>query len=154
MEPIIVVGVDGSDHSAHALEWAIREARAHGTRLRVVTTWQVPAVVYGAPGLSMPDKQTLAGLERGASDIANSAAERARSAGVQAEVLVKEAQAADALIDAAEDADLLVVGSRGHGGFTGLLLGSVSAQCAHHAACPVTIIREQARRPRFEEDPR
>jgi len=140
----IVVGVDGSENAREALAWAIREAAAHGDRLRVVTTWHLPAVVYGAPGLAMPDTPTLEGLEAAARDIAEAAAAEARAGGVEADAVVREAQAADALIDLAADADLLVVGSRGHGGFTGLLLGSVSAQCAHHAPCPVMIVRRGA----------
>jgi nucleotide-binding universal stress UspA family protein len=136
-----VVGVDGSEPAREALARAIREAAAHGDRLRVVTTWHLPAAAYGAPGLAMPATPTLEGLERAARDVAEAAAGEARAAGVDAEAVVREAQPADALIELTADADLLVVGSRGHGGFTGLLLGSVSAQCAHHAPCPVMIVR-------------
>jgi nucleotide-binding universal stress UspA family protein len=67
------------------------------------------------------------------------------SGGAQIERVAVEGQAARVLVGAAEGAELLVVGSRGHGGFTGLLLGSVSQQCAHHAPCPVVILRERRR---------
>jgi nucleotide-binding universal stress UspA family protein len=80
-------------------------------------------------------------VHEAAESIANEAAEVARAAGIETEVVVAHAQPADALVDTAEGASLLVVGSRGHGGFAGLLLGSVGQQTAHHASCPVAIIR-------------
>ena len=79
-------------------------------------------------------------FRKAAENAAAAAVERVRDAGVDADGNVVEGQAADALIDAAAQADLLVVGSRGHGGFVGLLLGSVSGQCAHHSRCPLVIV--------------
>ena len=138
----IVVGTDGSGHADRALAWAIDEAKLRGARIHVVSAWHVPAMVYGGPGLvptaSVPIEETF---RRAAEDAAAAALDQVGAAGVDAEADVVEGQAADALIDAATDADLLVVGSRGHGGFVGLLLGSVSAQCAHHARCPLVIVR-------------
>ncbi len=138
----IVLGFDGSECAERALEWAIDEAKLRGARLRVVTTWHVPSLVYGAPGFA---PVVAAPLDEAARDwangVANDAAERARDHGLEAESIAPEGQAADALIAASERGSLLVVGSRGHGGFVGLLLGSVGQQCAHHAACPLVIVR-------------
>jgi len=138
----IVVGVDGSAHAARALAWAIDEARRRGAHLRVVTVWHVPLGAYGTGGL-VPPLTTAVDESFGevAQEVAAAAGETVRAAGVEVETQVKRGQAADVLIAAARDADLLVVGCRGHGGFAGLLLGSVSAQCAHHAPCPVVIVR-------------
>jgi nucleotide-binding universal stress UspA family protein len=142
MTGAIVVGMDGSDHADRALGWAIEEAKLRGAVVKVVAAWHVPAFVYGAPGF-VPlageplDDQIRAAAER----VATAAAERVRTAGLEADAVVQQGQAADVLVDAAANADLLVVGSHGHGGFTGLLLGSVSAQCAHHSPCPLVIVR-------------
>jgi nucleotide-binding universal stress UspA family protein len=138
----IVVGFDGSECAERALQWAIDEAKVRGAHLRVVTTWHVPTMIYGAPGF-VP--VVAAPLDEAARDwangVASGAVEKARGQGVEAESIAPEGQPADVLIDASERASLLVVGSRGHGGFVGLLVGSVGQQCAHHAACPLVIIR-------------
>ena len=137
----IVVGVDGSDHAARALAWAIDEAKLRGARLHALTSWQT-SMSYGSPGYAPQMSPSISeSLHDVAERMAAGAAEQARAAGVEADGAVQEGQAADVLIAAAATADLLVVGSRGHGGFTGLLLGSVSAQVAHHAPCPVVIVR-------------
>lgn len=138
----IVVGVDGSQHSDRALAWAIDEAKLREARLQVVSVWHVPALVYGAPGFTPPIGPNVDKAFRDvASEAAAAAAQKARDAGVEAEVEVDQGQTVGKLLDAAESAEMLVVGSRGHGGFSGLMLGSVSAQCAHHALCPVVIVR-------------
>jgi nucleotide-binding universal stress UspA family protein len=138
----IVVGVDGSEHGERALDWAIDEAKLRGGRLLLISAWHVPAMVYGGPGygpqLDEPLDRTF---EEVAEESVAAALERVRAAGLEAETSVRQGQAAEVLIEASGSADLLVVGSRGHGGFAGLLLGSVSAQCAHHAKCPVMIVR-------------
>ena len=98
------------------------------------------AALYGSVGVGGYDEarhEFHAAAERAA----EAAAEDARAAGVDTGVSVPDGHGADALVEASRDADLLVVGSRGHGGFVGLLLGSVSAQCAQYAACPVVIVR-------------
>ncbi len=140
---LVVVGVDGSEGAKAALRFALEEARLRQATLRVVHTWH-----FGGIGLSGIEGFTPAG----AGDLSDlrRAAEVALDAilhevapqpdGVTIERHVVEGAAATVLIDASRDADLLVVGSRGHGGFTGLLLGSVGQQCAHHAACPVVIV--------------
>jgi nucleotide-binding universal stress UspA family protein len=138
----IVVGVDGSEHSDRALAWAIGEAKLRDVPLQVVAVWHVPAFVYGGPGFTPQVETTLDETFREvAEESSTAAAERAREAGVDVEVEVEFGQTVDQLLEAAKDADMLVVGSRGHGGFTGLLLGSVSSQCAHHAPCPLVIVR-------------
>lgn len=138
----IVVGVDGSESSLSALEWAATEAKLRTARLRIVTAWHVPVVAYGAPGFVPVAPSLRESVREEAERVAEHAVERAGEAGIeQVEHLVREGQAADVLTDAANGAGLLVVGSRGHGGFAALLLGSVSQQCAHHAPCPIVIVR-------------
>src|SRR5579859_3671624 len=138
----IVVGVDGSEGSGRAVEWAAEEARLRGARLRLVHAWYPPAALYGGfgmPGVSaevIDDFRVLA--EKQLEDVHTKHA--AAFDGLDVERRLVEDVAAPALLEAAAGADLLVVGTRGHGGFTGLLLGSVSQQCAHHAPCPVVIV--------------
>jgi len=138
MSGTIVVGVDGSEESRRALRWAIDEAQLRGARVVALRAWVYPALAAG--GL-IPATTDLVGQlatnER--QELAATVAEF-EAGGVEIEQLVVEDAAARALVEAAAGADLLDVGSRGHGGFTGLLLGSVSQQCAHHAPCPVVII--------------
>ena len=134
----IVVGVDGSHESKRALLWAIDEARLREARVVALRAWMYPALAAGGLIPATPDLvDRLAGNER--EELADAVAE-ADTGGVEVEQVVVEGAAAQALVEAAAGADLLVVGSRGHGGFTGLLLGSVSQQCAHHAPCPVVIV--------------
>jgi nucleotide-binding universal stress UspA family protein len=138
----IVVGVDGSDASADALRWALREARLRGARVRVVHVWSYPEVsTYheAAHLLRVPFAEEAAAMLDRVVDEAGSDAD-----GVEIEKSVVEGQPAPALVEAARDASMLVVGSRGLGGFSGLLLGSVSQQCAHHATCALVVIREGA----------
>jgi nucleotide-binding universal stress UspA family protein len=138
----IVVGVDGSEHGEHALNWAVQEAKLRGAQLRLVSAWHVPAVVYGGPGFAPQLEEPLdKTFEEVAEEVVEAAAKRAREAGVEADPTVMQGHAAEVLIEESGRVGLLVVGSRGHGGFAGLLLGSVSAQCAHHAKCPVVIVR-------------
>jgi len=141
----IVVGIDGSEHSKQALRWALGEARLRAASLRIVLAWKVPTYfVEGfAPVEAIPDPTALteAARERLDSIVYELTG---GSTEVPIEKIVVEGAAAEILVEESEGADLLVVGSRGHGGFAGLLLGSVSQQCAHHAACPVVIIRAKA----------
>jgi nucleotide-binding universal stress UspA family protein len=140
--PQIVVGYDSSEPSKRALRWAIAEARLRGARIMIVTVVQVPAYTYGAVGSAHVLWTAVDEPARKAADArVEEAVREARGAGVEAEVMVREGHAADVLVESAEGAALLVVGSRGHGGFAGVLLGSVSQQCAHHASCPVAIVR-------------
>jgi nucleotide-binding universal stress UspA family protein len=138
----IVVGVDGSKHSDRALAWAIEEAKLRRARLQVVSVWHVPALVYGGPGFAPQlDSAVDDAFKEVAEESALAAARTAREVDVDVEMDVEHGQAVEKLLEAAADADMLVVGSRGHGGFAGLMLGSVSSQCAHHAPCPLVIVR-------------
>jgi nucleotide-binding universal stress UspA family protein len=138
--PLVVVGVDGSACSHDALRFAANEARLRGGRLSIVTAWNVPVMVYAGGYTAGIDPGTF---KHDAEAVSVAALEEARgiAADVEIEATVTNDQPASALIAAAEDADLLVVGSRGLGGFSRLLLGSVSEQVAHHAQCPLSIVR-------------
>jgi nucleotide-binding universal stress UspA family protein len=138
----IVVGIDGSDSSKEALRWALEEARLRGASLRVVHTWLYPATAYGYAGL-LVDPQDL---DAAAKQLLDTTVDEVvdGAAGVEIERKAVQGIAAQTLVDEADDADLLVVGSRGHGGFAGLLLGSVSQQCAQHGPCPVVVVRSTA----------
>ena len=139
------MGVDGSDASKAALRWALAEAKLRGDSVLAVHAWQVPVlpVDVGPPPVPALDTVTmLPDLERNARALVERVVEEvAADAGVEVETVAIEGAPATVLIDAARDAELLVVGSRGHGGFLGLLLGSVSMQVALHAPCPVVIDR-------------
>jgi nucleotide-binding universal stress UspA family protein len=138
--PLIVVGVDGSACSHDALQFAVKEARLRGGRLHIVTAWSVPVMVYAGGYTAGIDPATF---QQDAEAVSAAALEAAH--GLDGDLVVEAAvtneQPAAALISAGEDADLLVVGSRGLGGLSRLLLGSVSEQVAHHAQCPLIIIR-------------
>ncbi len=139
----IVVGVDGSRGSKRALEFAIDIARSSGDEVEAVNAWHIPPLALeGAMGGVVVDpdefkKSAAATLEKTVS------AAVAEHPEVTLTSALSHGQAAQVLCEAADGAKLLVVGSRGLGGFTGLLLGSVSQQCAEHARCPVVIIPKQ-----------
>ncbi len=135
----IVVGVDGSPSSVAALTWAVRQAGLTGCVVDAIHAWQYP-VSYGW-AYSEPEPQ----LSVLASESLEKAIAQARQADESVEIRahVVEQSPAQALLAASEGAELLVVGSRGHGGFTGMMLGSVSQHCVHHAPCPVLVIRGQ-----------
>lgn len=138
----IVVGVDGSDCAALALRWAGEEARLRGAELHVVYAWHIaglPRPATAEPGVAPP----LADYERQAGEVLDETVTAVLGAdhGLTLRPQVHHGRAAEGLLAAAEGADLLVVGSRGRGGFTGLLLGSVSAQCVQFAPCPVVVVR-------------
>jgi nucleotide-binding universal stress UspA family protein len=138
----IVVGVDGSSCAREALRFALEEARLRNEALRVVTAWHVPPMAYSGGFAPIVDSREY---EEYAETVGRQAlaALREESDGVDVECVTKEGQAAQVLLEQAQGADLLVVGSRGRGGFVGLLLGSVSQQVAHHASCPVVIVHER-----------
>lgn len=136
----IVVGLDGSEHSERAVRWAAEEARAHGHTLQVVTAFAPPDVV-GVPGARFPvepKEQTEARAREHQQEWLQNALGEDPDVEIQPEV--RMGPAAEQLLAAADGAELLVVGSRGKGGFKGLLLGSVSQQCVTHATCPVVVI--------------
>ena len=133
----VVVGTDGSPGSQRALEWAVEEARRRQARLAVVHIWDAPfEPTWGTMGVD------IAAYEEHASETLDDAVADCRAAepGVEIEPRLVRGPAATTLVELAKDADLLVVGSRGRGGFAGLLLGSVSQQVAQHATCPVVIV--------------
>jgi nucleotide-binding universal stress UspA family protein len=136
----IVVGVDGSAPSRAALAWAARQARLTGATVEAIIAWQYPAT-YGytmpaAPEINYNYEEIAAKV------IADTIAEVCgRGEPVRIISRVVEGNAAQVLLDASAGAELLVVGSRGHGGFLEALLGSVGQHCVHHATCPVVVIR-------------
>ncbi len=136
----IVVGVDGSPASVEAVRWAANYATLAGVDLQAVTSWTAP----GSSGLGLGVGYDTADLDWQAiaeqtQQTALAEALPGHASPLQHTVVFDHPAAA--LIAAAEGADLLVVGSRGHGGFAGMLLGSVSAHVAAHAPCPVLVIR-------------
>jgi nucleotide-binding universal stress UspA family protein len=142
----IVVGVDGSPESKAALEWAIDEAGLRGCGVLALYAWAFPAITAPlAPGPLVYDGEVL---HREAEELLDAAvAETDGGEGVRVRQVVVEGDAAGALIEASEEAELLVVGSRGLGGVASVLLGSVSKRCAHEAACPVVIVRQPRSEP-------
>jgi nucleotide-binding universal stress UspA family protein len=139
----IVVGVEGSGGARAALRWAISEARYRNAVVEVVTAY-APTYVPAAPdfGYVPLDPVDLVDQVRKMQDaVIDGVLESCPAADVRIERRILKGRAADTLIKAAENADMLVVGNRGRGGFIGLKLGSVSQQIAHHASCPVVIVR-------------
>lgn len=136
----IVVGVDGSDASRSAVEWAVREARLRGVEVDAVHAWSYPAYGYNSP-FATPPMIAPDELQADAKRILDQVCESVDANDVVVNRIVVEGPAARSLLDTAKGADLLVLGSRGRGGFVGLLLGSVSQHCAHHAECPMVIVR-------------
>jgi len=138
----VVVGVDGSEESARALAWAAGQAREHEARLTVVTAWAVPPVAGDPPYGSFPwsgEADLTKWAEQQQQETV--AAVLGEEPDLVVDRVVVEGHAAPRLLEASSGADLLVVGSRGHGGFAGMLLGSVSQHCTAHATCPVVVVR-------------
>jgi nucleotide-binding universal stress UspA family protein len=140
----IVVGVDGSDGSTAALEFAAEEAALREAPLRIVAAWDVPAAVYGSGFTPAVDAGTLEALGGRMQELAEEAAEKAKKLqpSIEVEAAAVAGQPADVLLETAAGAGLIVVGRRGLGGFKTLLLGSVSQQVVHHASCPVVVVNE------------
>jgi nucleotide-binding universal stress UspA family protein len=143
----IVVGVDGSTSSRAALRWAVRQAMLTGGTVEAVMAWQLPMIlrtsawapiyVDEAAGLEEDARKTLDAVISGEIEPGDSQLVTAR---------VVQGDPAQVLRRAAADADLLVLGSRGHGSFADALVGSVGQYCVHHAHCPVLIMRGEPRR--------
>jgi nucleotide-binding universal stress UspA family protein len=138
----IVVGVDGSEQSRRALRFAAAEAELRGTDLHVIHAWQYPTPIATFEGVIPASLNIDFGVE---AEHATETIVKETLGDQDLEIAVRTSTvrgpAAHALVEASGDADLVVVGSRGHGRFTGLLLGSVSQQVAQHSACPVVIVR-------------
>lgn len=142
----VVVGVDGSACAAEALTWALRRAVTDRADLDAVAVWQTPALTSGAAGFGAyadASSYDLAGPTREVLDKAVAAAvgEVVGAKDVVVNALVLQGYPDRALLEAADGADLLVVGSRGHGELASVLLGSVGLHCATHAPCPVVVVR-------------
>lgn len=135
LRPTVIVGVDGSERSLQAVEWASHEARRWAAELVILH-----ATFWRAEALRLPAFEEQSRIEQRVLETARARAERAEPE-VHIETILAEPPPAEALIRASERARLLVVGSRGLGGFNELLLGSVSHQCVLHAHCPVVVVR-------------
>jgi nucleotide-binding universal stress UspA family protein len=138
----VIVGVDGSPSSTAALAWAARYADAIGATLHAVLAWHYPSVAGGPPVGHTPEP-VRSQVEQSRYEILDKAIESAcrELPAIQVDRKVVYGHPAQALIDESRNAHLLVVGSKGHGGFTGMMLGSVSTHCVHHASCPVTVVK-------------
>lgn len=135
--PRLVVGVDGSEASKVALRWAARLAPSMDADIEAVIVWQLPVSYGWAPAYPegwLPAADAAKSLERTLDEVFG--ADRPKDL----VATVHRGGASHELITASADASMLIVGSRGHGGFAGLLLGSVSATCAEHASCPVLVV--------------
>ncbi len=126
----IVVGFDGSEGAKRALTWAADEARAHGGRIRAVYAWRPGEFGSEEEQVAIAEKR----IEEGIAEVLG------ENPGFEVETVSEPGHAAKILLENAGDAQMLVVGSRGHGGFTGLLLGSVGQHVATHAETPVVVI--------------
>jgi nucleotide-binding universal stress UspA family protein len=137
--PRIVVGVDGSPLSRNALEFAVEEAQLRHAHLHVTYAYPVmERPVTGSTGKDYYDQ-----VEADAREFLEGIMSKAPSTdGIEVEWLAVPGNPAEVLIEASRGAALLVVGSRGVGGFKGLMMGSVSTQCVHHSHCPVLVVRE------------
>jgi nucleotide-binding universal stress UspA family protein len=131
---VVAVAFDGSEGSLRALRWAAEEARVRGARLRVVRAWSY----MDQPGTTFDPNYSDDDARREIDDAIAALGDAA--AGVEIEPVTVNDLPRHGVLTGAGDADLLVVGSRGHGGVAGLMLGSVSQHVAHHARCPVVIV--------------
>lgn len=137
---LVVVGVDGSEQSVAALHWAARYAAATGAAVRAVLAWHYPTAAGQPPsGLAPAAVREKTGQSR--RDTLARAISQAFPGDAGVEARVSYGHPAQVLIAESKEADLLVVGSHGHGAFTGMLVGSVSIHCVTSAYCPVTVVR-------------
>jgi nucleotide-binding universal stress UspA family protein len=136
---VIVVGVDGSEGAALALDFAVKEAALRGSKLRLVSAWEIPASVLASV---VAGKEFYEEFRENAVTVAREAAARveAHTPLVEHEEMVVEGQAAKVLLDSAADAELMVVGRRGQGSLREMLLGSISRHVVAHAKCPLVIV--------------
>ncbi|MDZ4091280.1 MAG: universal stress protein [Arthrobacter sp.] len=144
---VIVVGFDGSRNSQTALRWAMDEAQQRNGQLRLVTAWSKPPLSWFPAVLETAAGEIAAedSPQQIAETVQADALKTAESEGVAATgQVVHNDSAASAIIDAAKDADLVVVGARGHGGFTGLHLGSAATQIITHSPCSVLVVRSKS----------
>ena len=138
---VVVAGVDGSPESVAALSWAGRYAAATGATIRAVRAWHFPAAPGLPPEGKAPEPVTGEIEERMRSELAEAIAKANLAPSVQVETEIAYGHPVQVLVDESRNASLLAVGHRGHGGFPGMLTGSVAMQCVSHAACPVVVFR-------------
>jgi nucleotide-binding universal stress UspA family protein len=137
--PVIVVGIDGSDSSIDALRWALHQADLVGAGVEAITAWQWPRTM-GKVLPFAPDYDPAGDADRLVSEIVDRVAGTFPSS-ITARARSVQGHPAEVLVEAARHADLLVVGSRGHGTLSGVVLGSVSQYCVAHAESPVLVHR-------------
>ena len=145
----IVVGVDGSDQSCEALRWARDEARMRQATLEAVCSFHLPSGwlgMGGTTGATMATPPAVDELSDHAGEILRQIvpAVCGQDDGVEVVMRSVPGHPGEVLVEASEGADLLVVGTRGHGDIGSVLLGSVATHCAHHAHCPVVVVRPTA----------
>jgi nucleotide-binding universal stress UspA family protein len=141
-QQVVVAGVDGSPESIAALRWASQYAAATGATVRVVRAWHYPSAVGPAPVGLAPEAVTSEVEQHIREELSESVAQvYPDQAAARLEIRVSYGHPAEVLIGESKAADLLVVGHRGHGAFTGMLVGSVSIHCVTHASCPVVVVR-------------
>lgn len=140
--PGITVGVDGSHHAQPALDWAVKEAGIHHAPLTVLTVHEVASNHWTGHAITLPADEADRDKAQQAAEAAVAKAVEAAGEPKPASVTVRAVSgiSAQELIKASEDSELVVVGSRGGGGFATLMLGSVSTQVVHHAKCPVVVV--------------
>jgi nucleotide-binding universal stress UspA family protein len=142
----IVVGVDSSPNSKTALRWAMAQARLTGASIEAVAAWQEPPTTGYSYGWlpDMYDGDSLAAITEKvlAETLADVAGQHAEPVEIRTRVV--QGHPAQVLLEAADGAQMLVLGSRGHGAFAGMLLGSVSQHCVHHPPCPVVVVPQGA----------
>jgi nucleotide-binding universal stress UspA family protein len=142
--PGITVGVDGSEDSQRALEWAAKEAGLRNAPLTVLTVHQVASNHWTGNPISYPeDAPEVEKVRQAAEEFTQKVIGHVKPAPASVTVRAVNDLASRALIEASADSDLIVVGSRGVGGFSRLMLGSVSSQVVGHATCPVVVIRDR-----------
>ena len=133
----IVVGTDGSDNSVAALRWAMAEGKAHGATTDVVHCWEFPPII---DPLGIPMMPSVEEMNNSAERLLKEVIRKVDVSGVSVTTRVMRGSPDSVLCAAAKNADMLVIGRRGHGGFMGLLLGSIAQQVVHHAPCPVVVV--------------
>lgn len=137
----IVVGIDGSHHASHTLDWAMAEAAVRKADLTVIAVNSVPAGYWTAQPVTLAgDNDRVEEIRKSAREAVDKAAAALGDQPKSVSVVALSGFPAKTLVDASENSDLVVVGSRGGGGFGALFLGSVSSQVVHHAKCPVAVV--------------
>ena len=136
----IVVGIDGSGSSREALRWAIGQAKLTGAMVEAVLAWRYPST-YGMAPMAGSEVDLEGEARKALIDTLNEVS--ALEPDVTVHPMVIEGHPAEVLVREAKDADLLVVGSRGHGPFTSAMIGSVSISCVLHSRCPVLVVRDE-----------